>query len=82
MLLANRSASGSGGTSTANLNLNGHPVDLKLATLTVGQSSNGTASGNNIGTGNVNFDTGVIDATNITAANFEGNAIGFFMRKV
>lgn len=74
MLLANRSASGSGGTDTANLNLNGHPVDLKLGTLTVGQSSNGGASGNNIGTGNLNFDTGIVDATNINLAVTTGNS--------
>jgi autotransporter-associated beta strand protein len=65
MTMGNRQASGSGGTTTANLNLNGHAVDFKLNTLTVGQSGNVTA---NTGTGNLNFDTGTIDATNVNMA--------------
>ncbi len=62
MSIGNRQASGSGGGNTGTLNLLGHPADIKLNTLTVGQSGNVTA---NVGTGIVSFDNGTIDATNI-----------------
>jgi hypothetical protein len=65
IVLANRNQTGTG-TTTGNLSLNGHPVDIKAGTITVGQNSAGSSV--NIGTGVIQFDTGVIDATNIVMA--------------
>ena len=68
LTLANRTASGSGGTDTGKLLLDGHPVDIKLGTLTLGQGgATGTGAGN-IGSGLLSFDTGTLDATAINMA--------------
>lgn len=65
VMLANRTTSGTGGTDNGKLLLDGHPVDLKLNTVTVGQAgASGTGAGN-IATGQFNFDAGIVDATTI-----------------
>ncbi len=69
MSLGNRNAgANSGGISTGMLSFNGHPVDMKLSTLTLGQSGATGAAQTNIGFGIVQFDTGVIDVTTINMA--------------
>jgi autotransporter-associated beta strand protein len=62
MTIGFRQASGSGGTTTGTLSLNGDPVDMKINTLTAGWSTNVTG---NVANGTINFDTGIIDATNV-----------------
>jgi autotransporter-associated beta strand protein len=77
MTVANHSLSGtiSASSITGILNLNGNSVDMKLGTLTLGESIvSGTISGNNIGTGAFSFDTGTVDATTINMAICSGNA--------
>ena len=70
MVVGNRSAgAASGGASTGTLNLNGHPVDMKLSTLTLGQSAaTGAGASTNSGNGILQFDTGIVDATTINMA--------------
>jgi autotransporter-associated beta strand protein len=71
MVLGNHAtATGTGSTASGTLNFNGGSVDIKLATLTLGQSTSATTGGNpsNPGNGTVNFDTGIIDVTNINMA--------------
>ncbi len=69
MALGNRSAGAtSGGISTGMLSFNGHQVDMKLSTLTLGQSSAAAAAQTNIGFGIIQYDTGIIDATSIIMA--------------
>lgn len=65
MTVAYRNASGSGGTTTGLLDLYGHPVDMKLNTLTLGRAANVAA---NTANGTLQFDTGTVDATNINLA--------------
>lgn len=63
MTLGNRGNSGSG-TPTGTLNfVGGYPVDVKANSVTLGRSNQGGA-----GTGNLSFDTGIIDATTIAMA--------------
>jgi autotransporter-associated beta strand protein len=68
MTLGNHNASGTGSTAAGTLNFNGSAVDLKLGTLTMGQSGGGTTGGSNPGNGTLNFDTGVVDANAINMA--------------
>lgn len=66
---------GSGNSITGNLSLNGHPVDMKLSTLTLGESGSnptGTANGN----GNFSFDTGTVDVNGIVLAVANGTTAG------
>ena len=63
--IANRNQTGTG-TTTGNLFLNGHPVDIKAGTMTVGQNSAGSSV--NIGNGVIQFDTGTLDVTTLNLA--------------
>ncbi len=63
--IANRNQTGTG-TTTGTLNANGHPVDIKAGTMTIGQNS--TSSSVNTGAGVVQFDTGTLDAITINLA--------------
>lgn len=74
MTLGNRNVNTSGGTDTATLSFNGHAVDLKLGTLTMGQAINGAPTGSQGANGIINFDTGTIDATTINMAIASANA--------
>jgi fibronectin-binding autotransporter adhesin len=74
MTLGNHNASGTGSTAAGTLNFNGATVDLKLGTLTMGQSGGGTTGGSNPGNGTLNFDTGVVDATAINMAITSGTS--------
>jgi len=66
--IGNRNQTGTG-TCLGTLALNGCPVNIKASTLTVGANPNtGTTTGDT-GTGIVQFDTGVLDATTIIMAN-------------
>jgi hypothetical protein len=66
--IGNRNQTGTG-TCLGTLALNGCPVNIKASTLTVGANPNtGTTTGDT-GTGVVQFDTGVLDATTIIMAN-------------
>ncbi len=56
---------GSGGTTSGTLALNKHAVDMKLNVLTLGQSSNTTATGTNNGNGVLSFNSGTIDVTTL-----------------
>ena len=71
---------GTGGTTTGTVTLNGHAVDMKLGTLTIGRDSNTSATGADTGTGTFSFDTGTVDVTTvnmaITAANANSAANG------
>lgn len=68
MTLGNRNNSGgSGNTSAGTLSLNGHPVDARLNTLTLGVSGS-NPTGNAPGNGTISFDTGTIYASNILMA--------------
>jgi len=63
MTLGNRSSSGTGNP-TGNLNfIGGYPVDVKVNSITLGRSNQA-----GLGTGNLAFDTGTIDATTINMA--------------
>jgi autotransporter-associated beta strand protein len=70
MTLGNHNNSGgSGSTASGTLSLNGHPVDIRLGTLTLGRDSNSSATGTaDTGTGTISFDTGTLFATNILMA--------------
>jgi fibronectin-binding autotransporter adhesin len=74
--LGNRNnGGGSGNNITGTLSLNGHPVDMKLSTLTMGESGSnptGTANGNGI----LSYDTGTIDVNNIVMATATGTTVG------
>jgi autotransporter-associated beta strand protein len=65
MTLGNHNASGTGSTAAGTLNFNGSALDLKLGTLTMGQSGGGATGGSNPGNGTLNFDTGVVDVNAI-----------------
>ena len=65
--IGNRNQTGTG-TCTGNALLSGGQVDIKAGTLTIGANPNtGTTTGDT-GTGFLQFDTGVVDATNIILA--------------
>ena len=72
IVIGNRNnGGGSGNNITGTFNANGHPIDVKANTISLGMSgSNPSGSAN--GTGTLNFDTGVIDATNINMAVSSG----------
>ena len=59
---------GSGGTTSGTLSLNDHAVDMKLNALTLGRSSNASATGVNNGNGVLNFNDGTIDVTTLQMA--------------
>jgi autotransporter-associated beta strand protein len=69
MTLGNHNAAGSGSTAASTLSFDGHPVDMKLGTLTLGQSGGNTTGSNpNPGNGTLSFDTGVVDVNTINMA--------------
>ena len=76
MTIGNRNnGGGSGNSITGTLALNGHPVDMKLSTLTMGFSGSnptGTANGNGV----LSFDTGTIDVNGIVLAVATGTTVG------
>ncbi|HSY18671.1 MAG TPA: autotransporter-associated beta strand repeat-containing protein, partial [Candidatus Acidoferrales bacterium] len=65
VVLGNRSSGGSSGTATGDLLLNDHPVDLKLATLTLGMCNQVTPVQ---GIGTLQFNQGTVDATGVLMA--------------
>ena len=72
MILANRNANGTSGGDTGTLSLNGHQVDMKFSTLTLGQC---TVASPNTSSGVLNFDTGIIDVSSLfIATNTGGNS--------
>jgi autotransporter-associated beta strand protein len=56
------------GNSTGTIDLNGHPVDAKIGTLTIGQDRSGATVAVHGGVGTVQFDTGTVDATTVNLA--------------
>jgi len=75
MVVGNRNTGGTGTlTTTGNAFFNGHPVNMKFATLTLGlMSRNGTEANFN-GLGNFQFDQGTVDATTIAMGVVSGNS--------
>ncbi|TAK98314.1 MAG: hypothetical protein EPO07_12185 [Verrucomicrobia bacterium] len=75
MTLGNRNAgSSTGGTTTGTLALNGHPVDMKFGTLTVGAQNRAGTEAGLIGSGVFQFDQGTVDVTTINMAVCNGNS--------
>jgi fibronectin-binding autotransporter adhesin len=74
LTLANRNQNTSGGANSGLLNFNGHPVDIKFGTVTMGQAQAATPTAAQTGLAIINFDTGVIDATTINMAISSANA--------
>lgn len=66
--IGNRNQTGTG-TCSGTMSLNGCPVDIKAATLTVGANPNTGSTTGDTGTGILQFDTGVVDATTVIMAN-------------
>ncbi|HSU57098.1 MAG TPA: hypothetical protein VLT36_23860, partial [Candidatus Dormibacteraeota bacterium] len=64
--------SSTGGTTTGTLAWNGHAVDAKIATLTMGQEASFSNAGL-IGVGDVQFDQGTLDVTTINMAIVTGS---------
>jgi len=76
MTIANRNnGGGSGNSITGTLSLNGHPVDMKLSTLILGESGS-NPSGTAPGTAVLSFDTGTIDVNSIVMAVATGTTVG------
>lgn len=71
LTLGDRENSGTGDT-IGQLLLNGHPVDIKVDTLTVGQNRTGSGSAAHSGQGIVQFDDGTLDANTVVMANVSG----------
>jgi len=69
--IANRNSTGTGNTS-GTLSLNGHPVDIKVSTLTMGQDAQ---TGGNSATGFLSFNQGTFDATTINMAIVGNGAV-------
>ena len=56
-------------TATSSVSLSGHPVDLKLGTLTIAKNLNSSYTGSSAVQGaSMSFDTGIMDATAIVLA--------------
>src|SRR6185437_4267048 len=76
MTIGNRNnGGGSGNSITGNFSANGHPVDMKLNTLTMGESGS-NPGGTATGTGNFTFDTGTVDVNGIVMAVATGSTSG------
>jgi len=67
ILLGDRNNTGSG-TTAGQLLFDGHFVDVKASSITVGMDRSGTGSSSHAGSGTVSFDTGTIDVTGINMA--------------
>jgi len=65
VVLGNRSSGGTSGHANGNLLLNDHPVDLKLATLTLGQCNQVAPVDAN---GTLQFNQGTVDVTGVLMA--------------
>jgi autotransporter-associated beta strand protein len=78
MVVGNRNTGGTGTFNTSgNVLLNDHPVDLKLATLTLGLMSRtqaGTDAGKYQPAGVFEFNQGTVDATTVTMGVCSGNS--------
>jgi hypothetical protein len=78
--VGNRSVGGGTGVTTGQMLLNGHPVNILANTLVVGEVSvtpGPSGAAGEFGNGTLQFDTGVIDATNLVMAfNEAPNAAG------
>lgn len=80
--IGNRNVSGGTGTTLGQMLLSGCPVNIFANTLVVGEVSvtggpSGSGNGGQFGNGTLQFDTGLIDATNVVMAFNEGpNANG------
>lgn len=76
LTLGNRNnGGGSGNTCTGTLNVNGNPVDMKVGNLSLGFSGS-NPTGTAPGTGNLLFDSGVVDVSNIVMATSSGTTVG------
>ena len=76
MTLGNRNnGGGSGNTCTGTLNANGFPVDIKVGNLSLGFSGS-NPTGAAPGTGNLQFDSGIVDVSNIVMATSSGTTVG------
>jgi autotransporter-associated beta strand protein len=76
LTLGNRNnGGGSGNTCTGTLNVNGNVVDMKLGNLSLGFSGS-NPTGSAPGTGNLLFDSGVVDVSNIVMATSSGTTAG------
>lgn len=81
ILIGSRNVSGGTGVTLGQAFLNGCPVDIMANTLSIGTvpvtGGPGSGNGGQFGNGTLQFDTGVIDATNIVMAlNSAPNANG------
>ncbi|HSY19231.1 MAG TPA: hypothetical protein VK815_12890 [Candidatus Acidoferrales bacterium] len=70
IIIGNRNQTGTG-TTTGSFVATGNPLDIKAGTLTIGANPNtGTpGAGGDFGVGNMLFDTGTVDATNVIVAS-------------
>jgi autotransporter-associated beta strand protein len=76
LTLGNRNnGGGSGNSCTGTLNVNGNQVDLKVGTMSLGFSGS-NPTGTAPGTGNLLFDSGVVDVSNIVMAVSSGSTAG------
>ena len=76
MTIGNRNnGGGSGNNCNGNLSLNGHPVDMKLDVLTMGESGS-NPTGNALGSGTLSFDQGTVDVNGIVLARSTGTTSG------
>jgi autotransporter-associated beta strand protein len=75
IVLGNRNAGGSSGTANGTLSLNGNLVDMKIATLTLGECNQVSPV---TGSGTLSFNQGTVDATAIKMAinSNTGTSIG------
>ncbi len=78
MVVGNRNTGGTGTFNTSgSVLMNGHPVDMKLATLTLGlmsRAQSGTDAGKYTPSGIFQFDQGIVDATTINMGVCSGNS--------
>ncbi len=75
LTLGHRNAgSSTGGTTTGTLSCNGHPVDMKIATLILGRNSRNGTEVNLHGVGVFQFDQGTVDATTINMGVMSGTS--------
>lgn len=78
MVVGNRNTGGTGTFATSgSVLMNGHPMDMKFATLTLGlmsRSQSGTDAGKYTPSGIFQFDQGTVDATTINMGVCSGNS--------
>lgn len=86
ILIGNRNVGNGTGTTPGQMLLDGHPVDIMAGSLVVGEVSttsgpSSSGNGGEFGVGNLEFDTGVVDAQNLVmgynpAPNANGGLAG------